>query len=95
MGTSLAFVGSYVLAGEIAKNENYREAFAAYERLMRPYVQLAQQLPPGAPGLVHPNTNMGISILHGCARIAAMIQATGFTTKLFTPPADKFELPDY
>jgi len=95
MGTSLAFVGAYVLAGEIGKNENYREAFASYERIMRPYVQRAQQLPPGAPGLAHPNTNMGIAIFHGCARIAAMIQATGVMNKLFTPTADKFELPDY
>lgn len=62
MGTSLAFVGAYVLAGEIAKNENYREAFASYERLLRPYVQRAQQLPPGALGLAHPNTKIGIAI---------------------------------
>jgi 2-polyprenyl-6-methoxyphenol hydroxylase-like FAD-dependent oxidoreductase len=95
MGTSLAFVGSYVLAGEIAKHENYREAFASYERILRPYVQRAQQLLPGAPGLAHPKTKIGIAILHGCTRLAESIQASGIANKLFTSPAEKFELPDY
>jgi 2-polyprenyl-6-methoxyphenol hydroxylase-like FAD-dependent oxidoreductase len=95
MGTSLAFVGAYVLAGEIAKHENYRKAFAAYERIMRPYVQRAQQLPPGAPGLAHPKTKTGIAILHSCMHLAARIQASGIANKLFTLPADKFELPEY
>lgn len=95
MGTSLALVGSYVLAGEIAKHEDYREAFASYEKIMRPYVREAQNLPPGAPGLAHPNTKLGIAVLRGCARIAAMIQTSGIANKLFTPPAETFGFPDY
>lgn len=94
MGTSLAFVGSYVLAAEIAKHENHRESFASYERIMRPYVQRAQRLAPGAPGLAHPKTPTGIAVFHGVARIAAMIQASGIASKLYTPPADEFELPN-
>ena len=54
MGTSLALVGAYVLAGELAGAADHEQALAAYETRMRPYVERAQQLPPGAPGLVHP-----------------------------------------
>ena len=36
MGTSLALVGAYVLAGELAAHTDHRDAFAAYERIMRP-----------------------------------------------------------
>jgi hypothetical protein len=41
MGTSLAFVGSYILAGELARCKNYQDAFASYESLMRSYVEKA------------------------------------------------------
>ncbi|TCC18918.1 FAD-dependent monooxygenase [Kribbella speibonae] len=42
-GTSLALVGAYVLAGELAKAD-HPEAFAAYERTMRPFVERNLQL---------------------------------------------------
>lgn len=44
-GTSVALVGAYVLAGELAAAAgDYRAAFAAYEHTMRPYVEQNQQL---------------------------------------------------
>eukprot|EP01111_Echinosteliopsis_oligospora_P011575 TRINITY_DN3853_c0_g1_i2.p1 TRINITY_DN3853_c0_g1~~TRINITY_DN3853_c0_g1_i2.p1 ORF type:complete len:349 (+),score=69.73 TRINITY_DN3853_c0_g1_i2:109-1155(+) len=43
MGTSLALVGAYILAGEIASHENVTEAFESYETLLRPYVSKAQK----------------------------------------------------
>ena len=42
MGTSVAIVGAYILAGEIATHDNHTDAFAAYEKVMRPYVTKAQ-----------------------------------------------------
>ncbi|MDQ7808164.1 FAD-dependent monooxygenase [Amycolatopsis sp. A133] len=42
-GTSLALVGAYVLAQELGR-AGYEEAFAAYERRMRPFVELNQAL---------------------------------------------------
>ncbi|HEY3505049.1 MAG TPA: FAD-dependent monooxygenase [Actinocatenispora sp.] len=45
-GTSLALVGAYVLAGELAATDDHRAAFAAYERRMRPYVEANQKLGP-------------------------------------------------
>ncbi len=44
-GTSLALVGAYVLAAELAAGE-YAQAFAAYEQRMRPFVSQNQALGP-------------------------------------------------
>jgi 2-polyprenyl-6-methoxyphenol hydroxylase-like FAD-dependent oxidoreductase len=44
-GTSLALVGAYVLAHELARTpQDHAAAFARYEALMRPYVELNQAL---------------------------------------------------
>ncbi len=48
LGTSLALVGAYTLAGELASaGGDHAAAFAAYEAALRGYVTQAQQLPPG------------------------------------------------
>lgn len=44
-GTSTAFVGAYVLAGELkAASGNYNVAFERYNRLLRPFVEANQEL---------------------------------------------------
>ena len=71
MGTSLAIVGAYVLAGELSKCDgDYNKAFEEYESIMRPYVTKAQNLPPGAPGIANPQTEWGINILYGVLSFA-------------------------
>jgi 2-polyprenyl-6-methoxyphenol hydroxylase-like FAD-dependent oxidoreductase len=47
LGTSLALVGAYVLAGELGAADDHRAAFDRYEQIMRPYVERSQKLPPG------------------------------------------------
>ena len=48
MGTSLALVGAYVLAGELGRARgDHAGAFARYEEIMRPFVAAAHTLPPG------------------------------------------------
>jgi 2-polyprenyl-6-methoxyphenol hydroxylase-like FAD-dependent oxidoreductase len=44
-GTSLAIVGAYVLAGELASHEDPADAFATHERIARPFVETNQDLP--------------------------------------------------
>lgn len=95
MGTSLALVGAYVLAGEIAAHVALRDAFRGYERIMRPYVDQAQQLPPGAPRIANPRTRAGIAVLNAAARIGASRAFSAIGGKLFSPPADEIDLPDY
>lgn len=95
MGTSLAFVGAYVLAGEIAAHVDHRDAFRAYERVMRPYVDEAQKLPPGVPRVANPRSRAGIAAFHTALRIAATPLVSNVSGGLFSPPADTIDLPDY
>lgn len=53
MGTSMAVIGAYVLAGELkAANGNYTVAFNHYEAEMRPLVTACQKLAEGADWFV-------------------------------------------
>lgn len=47
-GTSLALVGAYVLAGELAARSHHVEAFEAYENLTRPFMEANQALANGS-----------------------------------------------
>ena len=95
MGTSLAIVGAYVLAGELASHVDHRDAFAGYDRIMRPYVEQAQQLPPGTPRIANPRTRLGLSALRLALRLASSRPGKAIAAQLFSPPADKIQLPDY
>lgn len=58
-GTSLAMVGAYVLAGELASHpgrQGWNDAFAAYEEKMRPYVEVNQALVGDGASLMLPRT---------------------------------------
>ena len=43
-GSSLSLVGAYILAGELASHENHEDAFQAYERKARDFVEANQRL---------------------------------------------------
>jgi 2-polyprenyl-6-methoxyphenol hydroxylase-like FAD-dependent oxidoreductase len=63
LGTSLALVGAYVLAGELAATEgDHGAAFRRYDTVMRPYVSQAQQLPPGGAAGYAPSGRLGIRL---------------------------------
>jgi 2-polyprenyl-6-methoxyphenol hydroxylase-like FAD-dependent oxidoreductase len=65
MGTSLAIVGAYVLAGEIvACKGDWGKGLRAYEEKMMPFVAKAQDLPPGAPAIANPQTQTGIRVMN-------------------------------
>ena len=95
MGTSLALAGAYVLAGELATRSDHVSAFAAYESIMRPYVDQAQQLPPGTPRLANPHTRAGIAGFNAILRIASTKLAQRVARKAFSPKAERIELPTY
>lgn len=95
MGANLALVGAYVLAGELARHASHRDAFVAYETLMRPYVAQAQKLPPGVPWIAHPRTRRGISLLHTVLWLASSPLVRQRLGGLGSSSADKIALPDY
>ncbi len=95
MGTSLSIVGAYVLAGELAAHVDHRDAFAGYERIMRPYVEQAQKLPPGVPQIANPRTRAGLTMFRAGLRVASSGVISALGGRFFRPPSDKIELPDY
>lgn len=61
MGTSLAILSPFVLAGELSKleeGERPEVAFQKFEDLFRPFVEQIQKVPSIVPGVVHPNTKL-------------------------------------
>ena len=99
MGTTLAIVGAYLLAGELSRHDKHEDAFAAYEKRMRPFVEDVQRLPPGVPWLAHPKSKFGVSLVNTVAGILAS-KAVKKISKLFSSKEkdvtkDKIELPDF
>lgn len=95
MGTTLSLVGAYVLAGELGRSTDVETALQRYEDILRPFVERAQDLPPGTPRLANPRSRAGIAVFHGVLRAAASRAGRRLTRGLFRPPADTFQLPDY
>lgn len=96
MGTTLALVGAYNLAGALKRHSgDHTAAFAAYEAEMRPIVQRAQKLAPGAPHSLHPETAWGLWFVHV---IGWLITISGLQSLLFRtagPPADEISIRDH
>ncbi|MBL4678577.1 MAG: FAD-dependent monooxygenase [Mucilaginibacter sp.] len=99
MGTTLAIVGAYLLAGELSRHANHEDAFVAYEKRMRPFVEDVQKLPPGVPWLAHPKSKFGVSVVNTVAGILAsgLVKKIGklFSSKNEDVTKDKIELPDF
>ncbi|KIV94165.1 hypothetical protein PV10_01956 [Exophiala mesophila] len=98
MGTTVAIVGAYVLAGElISHSDDHLRAFDEYESKMRPFVAKAQKLTPGTPSVANPQTALGIKIMHlvlgmiAWTRLDRLVGGIG----LFSPPATAMDLPVY
>ncbi|GAA2268876.1 FAD-dependent monooxygenase [Glycomyces scopariae] len=73
-GTSLALVGAYVLAEELAARDAPKPALAAYERRMRPFVAANQGI--AAPGLdfIAPKSAMGIGARNALLRSGPVLR---------------------
>ncbi|WP_409466386.1 FAD-dependent monooxygenase [Amycolatopsis sp. GA6-003] len=68
MGTSLALVGAYVLAGELSTVDDPRTAFARYADEMRDYVAANRKRPPGGASGFAPRTRTGIRLRNAFLR---------------------------
>jgi 2-polyprenyl-6-methoxyphenol hydroxylase-like FAD-dependent oxidoreductase len=99
MGTALALVGAYVLAGELdavgdPSPENLQRALGAYEAKVRPYVSNAQNLPAGIDGYA-PTSKANIVIT---AQVMKWMQRWPFrplADRMWMSKAEDFVLPTY
>lgn len=95
MGTSLALVGAYVLAGELGRAERDHDvAFARYERVMRDYVRRGQQLPPGGVAGFLPRTRLAIGLRNASMRAMTSRPLSRLMSRAFAQ-SDGFDLPEY
>lgn len=99
MGTSLALVGAYVLAGELGPAdgldcERIRTALGRYETVMRPYVDRCQDLPQGIDGYM-PKSASDIAITAQVMKWMQRWPFRGFAEKKWFTTADAIHLPIY
>lgn len=120
MGTSLAFIGAYVLAGEVSRamsqagsgsgsgsssvslSKTIPAALDAYEKILRGYVESIQQLPPGIPWIICPQTSVGVWVLEVIVVGIGILTRTGIMAWLgrlgkWIPGGGRveFKLPEY
>lgn len=100
MGTSLAILGTYVLAGELGKlqdGEHVSKALDGYENTFRPFVEDVQQVPFIFPGIVHPETAWKRWLFQVFMSLLAKIVALPWlrSTRSAEARDDGFKLPHY
>ena len=95
LGTSVALVQAYVLAGELAAaGDDQRKALARFEEICRPYVTSAQELPPGGASGFAPNSSLMIKLQILSMRMATHWPIRPLLEKQFGKAAD-LVLPTY
>jgi 2-polyprenyl-6-methoxyphenol hydroxylase-like FAD-dependent oxidoreductase len=95
MGTSLALVGAYILAGElVASRGDHRFAFKRYHERMQSYVDQAQELPPGGVDGFAPLHRLVIALRTASMRAITKWPFRAIVAGEFTK-ADAIELPRY
>jgi len=96
MGTTSAFVGAYVLAGEIARHaDDLGTAFAEYDRVMRPFVKEAQKVSPYLKNLFVPATQWGIDVFLFFAAIACWLKIPALLSRFSSQDKGGWKVPEY
>ncbi len=95
IGTTLAVVGAYVLAGELAATNDYANAFREYEHKLRPFVDEGQGVSKTNQLWTHPHSKFGISLQRAALGILSMPGIRDVFLKLGMRQPDGIELPSY
>lgn len=95
-GTSLALVGAYVLAGELAVSAgDHPAAFARYEHEMRAYVKAAQKFATGASSFLTPRSPLQIGLRNQMLRMLPYMPWRGAIAGSAQKLASTVTLKDY
>ncbi len=97
MGTPLALIGAYILAGELRKQPTHTAALASYEALMRSYVANGRTIRPFMLRLIHPRSRLGIGVLRAAWKGLSSALAQSIFRRFGgdTPAEQGFVLPRY
>lgn len=94
-GTSLALVGAYILAGELAIGRNPADALAAYERRLRPYVEANQALATAGGSLLLPQTQEELDRRNRLLAAGDFSSRGGGRAHVHRQAHEMISLPDY
>ncbi|MBF8187779.1 hypothetical protein ITP53_18980 [Nonomuraea sp. K274] len=95
MGTGLAVIAAYVLAGELATQRDHRAAFTAYERQIRPYVQMCQNQAKGADKYLVPTKKSQIWRRNQIMRLLPYMPGKNMIKRMTERAASAITLKDY
>ncbi|KAL4731963.1 hypothetical protein ACLX1H_000962 [Fusarium chlamydosporum] len=98
-GTSLAFAGAYILAGELKKHSgDITAALQGYEQQMRPLINKMQPIPPLVTTIIAPQTAWGIWLRNNIFGFIARSGLIEFAQRFISPAfgdAKAFPIPEY
>ena len=97
MGTSLALVGAYVLAGELAATDgdDYPAAFSSYQQEMREAVRRAQKFAQGAPMSLLPKSGYQMRMVYSVMRLMSYWPFKRLATSGVEKAANAVSLKEY
>lgn len=96
MGTTGCLVGAYVLAGEINRHsDDLSQAFANYEKTLRPFVDEIQKFPFGLVQRIFPRSEWAVRILLFLTWLVCASGITGLASRFQSEDKGGWPLPDY
>ncbi len=95
VGATLALVGGYVLAGELARTDNHSEALARYEGRLRQFVEKAQDIKKIVPRIANPHSRLGLAFMHATVKLAAAPVVKDLMARFLANRSDDIDLPEY
>ncbi|WP_406738827.1 FAD-dependent monooxygenase [Streptomyces sp. NBC_00853] len=96
MGTGLALVGAYVLAGELAAARgDHRAAFARYEAELREYAAGCQKMGDGVARLMVPGSRLTATLLNRYYKVMPYLPGKGMAARIARRTAENITLRDY
>lgn len=94
-GTSVALVGAYILASELALQSDPSEAFATYERLVRPFAEQNQALAQTGKFVLTPTTTWQLFARNLAVRLVPVLTKLGVAVGGGERAYTALALPDY
>ncbi|PHH76418.1 hypothetical protein CDD82_3997 [Ophiocordyceps australis] len=96
-GTSLALIGAYVLAGELARRpRDVQGAVEAYDKTLRPLVRDMQKLAFGMPDIIHQSTALQVWAVNTFLWLLSIVMPVLKPWLDLLPAGEpKWKLPDY
>ncbi|GAA4943904.1 2-polyprenyl-6-methoxyphenol hydroxylase-like FAD-dependent oxidoreductase [Nonomuraea thailandensis] len=95
MGTGLALIGAYVLAGELAEADDHETAFSRYESRMRPYVTTCQRQARGADTFLVPRKKSQIWRRNQMMRLLPYMPGKSLIKRMTERAASAIDLRSY